>query len=110
MSPIHLFDPASVSYTYLLCDPATREVLRRYGNMSSATILFVLSALRARLCESHTDSGRATAADLTGVAMAFGPGLVVEMSKLTYVPPRPAAASPRAAQANRLPEHAHAAD
>jgi predicted naringenin-chalcone synthase len=89
---------------------ATREVLRRYGNMSSATILFVLSALRARLCESHTDSGRATAADLTGVAMAFGPGLVVEMSKLTYVPPRPAAASPRAAQANRLPEHAHAAD
>ncbi len=27
MSPIQLFDPASGSYTYLLCDPATREAL-----------------------------------------------------------------------------------
>jgi predicted naringenin-chalcone synthase len=87
---------------------ATREVLRRYGNMSSATILFVLSALRQRLCETLTDGDCPAADDLTGVAMAFGPGLVVEMSKLTYVPP-PAAAQSQAAHIHRLPEHAHAA-
>jgi predicted naringenin-chalcone synthase len=54
---------------------ATRAVLANYGNMSSATILFVLNALRHKL-----------AAPTTGVAMAFGPGLTVEMSRLAYVP------------------------
>ncbi|MFN8484768.1 MAG: type III polyketide synthase [Anaerolineae bacterium] len=72
---------------------ATYSVLRDYGNMSSPTILFVLSRLRERL--------RREAAAPTGVAaMAFGPGLVVEMAHLTYQPagetlaqpePRPAA-------------------
>lgn len=47
---------------------ASREILRGYGNMSSATILFVLK----ELLES-ADTERA----LTG-AMAFGPGLTVE--------------------------------
>lgn len=47
---------------------ASREILRGYGNMSSATVLFVLK----ELLES-ADSERA----LTG-AMAFGPGLTVE--------------------------------
>lgn len=65
---------------------ATREVLRSYGNMSSATILFVLAALRRQLHEASLRLG-SRAADTTGVAMAFGPGLVVEMSRLTYVPP-----------------------
>jgi len=46
---------------------AAREVLRRYGNMSSATVMFVLKALMAR-------SRRGA----RGCAMAFGPGLVTE--------------------------------
>lgn len=92
---------------------ATREVLRRHGNMSSATILFVLLALRRRLAavaESGLRAGgQETGAGLTGVAMAFGPGLVVEMGKLTYVPaPAPILAhAPRQAAATQ--EHAHAA-
>jgi predicted naringenin-chalcone synthase len=45
----------------------SREVLRRYGNMSSATILFVLEALLPA----------ARPGDL-GCAMAFGPGLTAE--------------------------------
>ena len=57
----------------------TYNVLRDYGNMSSATILFVLAEMRERL--------RREAAEPTSVAaMAFGPGLVVEMAHLTYEP------------------------
>ncbi len=66
---------------------ATYSILRQYGNMSSATILFVLEALRQNLNRNLTGNGHQPA-DLTGVAMAFGPGLVVEMSRLTYVPPQ----------------------
>ncbi len=43
----------------------SREVLRSCGNMSSATILFVLEQIMARKPES-------------GVALAFGPGLAME--------------------------------
>jgi len=43
----------------------SREVLRSCGNMSSATILFVLARIMARRPE-------------TGVALAFGPGLAME--------------------------------
>jgi predicted naringenin-chalcone synthase len=43
----------------------SREVLRSCGNMSSATILFVLERIMARRPES-------------GVALAFGPGLAME--------------------------------
>src|SRR5690606_9702511 len=64
---------------------ASRSVLRQYGNMSSATILFVLEALRQTLALSLARNGREHS-PATGVAMAFGPGLVVEMSRLTYVP------------------------
>jgi predicted naringenin-chalcone synthase len=46
---------------------ASREVLRRCGNMSSATVLFVLEAIMAT----------ATAGGM-GCAIAFGPGLSVE--------------------------------
>ncbi len=46
----------------------SREVLAEYGNMSSATIMFVLQ----RLIESRP------AVDLPGCAMGFGPGLVAE--------------------------------
>ena len=44
----------------------SREVLRRYGNMSSATIMFVLQAMLR------------DGAPGPGCAMAFGPGLVAE--------------------------------
>lgn len=50
----------------------SREVLSKYGNMSSATILFVLDAWRMR----------ATETDQSVVAMAFGPGLTVELGTL----------------------------
>ena len=41
-------------------------MLARYGNMSSATLMFVLAELIAR-----PDAGK-------GVAIAFGPGLAAE--------------------------------
>ena len=44
----------------------SRDILKNYGNMSSPTILFILNRLRAQ--SSPTPC----------VAMAFGPGLVVE--------------------------------
>jgi predicted naringenin-chalcone synthase len=46
---------------------ASREVLRRFGNMSSATVMFVLQALMMRQEVRRN-----------GCAMAFGPGLVAE--------------------------------
>jgi predicted naringenin-chalcone synthase len=46
---------------------ASRGVLRDFGNMSSASIMFVLKRL--------LDAGRRNAA---GCAMAFGPGLIAE--------------------------------
>ncbi len=48
---------------------ASRAVLRRYGNMSSPTILFVLDELRR--------SGAPQPGDY-GVLLAFGPGLTME--------------------------------
>jgi len=51
---------------------ASRTVLRDYGNMSSATILFVLKELM--------DNAEAETA--TTCAMAFGPGLTVETAVL----------------------------
>jgi predicted naringenin-chalcone synthase len=47
---------------------ASREVLARYGNMSSATVLFVLD----RVLDAGLPSGEPV------VAMAFGPGLTVD--------------------------------
>jgi predicted naringenin-chalcone synthase len=52
----------------------SRDVLRRYGNMSSATVLFIL----ARMLEDPdlVDGSRA-------IGVAFGPGLTVESALLT---------------------------
>ena len=50
------------------------EVLRRHGNMSSPTILFVLK----RILERNDASG-------PGVAMAFGPGLTIEGALFEWV-------------------------
>ena len=49
----------------------SRDVLRRHGNMSSPTVLFILEQLRR------------TGAELPCVALAFGPGLVVEAMLVT---------------------------
>lgn len=46
---------------------ASRDVLRRYGNMSSGTVMFVLEHIM-----------RTAARGATGCAMAFGPGLTAE--------------------------------
>jgi hypothetical protein len=54
---------------------SSRRVLREHGNMSSATVLFVLrDAVDAGL-----EDGSAV------VALAFGPGLTVESARLTAV-------------------------
>jgi len=53
---------------------ASRSVLSNYGNMSSATVLFVLKEL---LSEPITTN------DQTTLAMAFGPGLTIESAMLT---------------------------
>jgi alpha-pyrone synthase len=46
---------------------ASREVLRSYGNMSSATVMFVLAAMM-----------RSSLSGAAGCAMSFGPGMVAE--------------------------------
>lgn len=50
----------------------SREVLRRFGNMSSATILFVLERMMGRAQRGER-----------GCAMAFGPGLTAETMMFT---------------------------
>jgi len=57
---------------------ASRQILREYGNMSSATILFVIQELRSRFMAQELAVQR-------GMALAFGPGLTLEMTRLTYV-------------------------
>ena len=57
-----------------------RRVLRDYGNMSSATVLFVLKDIL---------DGSGPTADAAGervCSMAFGPGLTVETALMTLVP------------------------
>ena len=46
---------------------SSRDVLRRYGNMSSATVMFVIERLM-----------RSGARGRSGCAMSFGPGLIAE--------------------------------
>jgi len=53
---------------------ASREVLRAHGNMSSATVMFILQRLLA-------DDALADGATI--VALGFGPGLTVETARLT---------------------------
>ncbi|HEX9206076.1 MAG TPA: type III polyketide synthase [Candidatus Deferrimicrobiaceae bacterium] len=61
---------------------ASREVLRRCGNMSSATILFVLEEILRR-----QDGGPESRV----CAIAFGPGLTVELATLAAIPAASAA-------------------
>jgi alpha-pyrone synthase len=61
-----------------------RETLRRYGNMSSATILFVMKAILEGA--AGTDALAPAASDGERVcAMAFGPGLTVETGLMTVI-------------------------
>jgi alkylresorcinol/alkylpyrone synthase len=53
----------------------SRRVLHRFGNMSSATVLFVLNEVR--------QSGRACPGDL-GVMVALGPGFCAEGALLRW--------------------------
>ena len=57
----------------------SRSVLCRFGNMSSATILFVLADFLR-----HRPAGKETAV----CAMAFGPGLTIELGLLHALPAR----------------------
>ena len=56
------------------CLAVSRQVLRQFGNMSSATVMFVLGELL-----------RTAAAGAKGCAMAFGPGLVAETMRFRTV-------------------------
>lgn len=65
-----------------------RDTLRDYGNMSSATVMFVLKHI--------LEGGAADAdADERVCAMAFGPGLTVETALMTRVPGSPRGAGRR---------------
>ncbi|WP_338027729.1 type III polyketide synthase [Cohnella thermotolerans] len=65
---------------------ASRAVLREYGNLSSATLLFVLQDMRRELEARDLSSAQPE----TGVAIAFGPGVGAEMMKIAYLPAAPA--------------------
>ena len=54
----------------------SRKVLAQYGNMSSATILFVLKEMLAAPSEKNMDRT---------LAMAFGPGLTIETALLKKI-------------------------
>jgi len=54
-----------------------RDTLRDYGNMSSATVMFVLK---------HILEGGSADAEERVCAMAFGPGLTVESALMTRIP------------------------
>lgn len=57
----------------------SRRVLREFGNMSSATLLFVLDAIRT----AYREEG---APRTEGVCLAFGPGLSCELLPIEYRP------------------------
>ncbi|CAL1398463.1 unnamed protein product [Linum trigynum] len=63
---------------------ATREVLKEYGNMSSACVLFILDEMRKKSAEE----GKLTSGEGLewGVLFGFGPGLTVETVVLHCLP------------------------
>jgi predicted naringenin-chalcone synthase len=77
----------------------SRAVLRQYGNMSSATILFVLKRILARPSARDRESV---------VSMAFGPGLTAELGFLTRIrTPAPIPLAVEAAHVQSSPSHSH---
>ncbi|GAB6989323.1 type III polyketide synthase [Paenibacillus pini] len=72
----------AVQKLYNLTDEQTmysRNILRSFGNVSSATILFVMQQMRQDLVERKLSSAE-------GIALAFGPGLTSELMKFTFMP------------------------
>lgn len=69
-----------------------REILRNYGNMSSATVLFVLKYILEQ--EQASDGERIC-------SMAFGPGLTVETALFTKLRQSPTTALREQADASR---------
>jgi predicted naringenin-chalcone synthase len=63
----------------------SRAVLREYGNMSSATVLFILQRILA-------DDSLGESASIAG--LAFGPGLTVETARFTRHTPVPGVEAP----------------
>lgn len=61
---------------------ASRSILRNFGNMSSATILFVMAEMKRKLAEAGSSFQE-------GVALAFGPGVTAEMIRIAYSPAAP---------------------
>ncbi|KAJ8436180.1 hypothetical protein Cgig2_010424 [Carnegiea gigantea] len=63
---------------------ATRNVLREYGNMSSASVIFILDEIRKKSLEA----GQSTTGEGLdwGVLFGFGPGLTVETVVLHSMP------------------------
>ncbi|WMV31304.1 hypothetical protein MTR67_024689 [Solanum verrucosum] len=63
---------------------ATRNILREYGNLSSACVLFILDEIRKK---SARDGLKTTGDGLDlGVLLSFGPGLTIETVVLRSVP------------------------
>ncbi|KAG6544989.1 hypothetical protein Mapa_013681 [Marchantia paleacea] len=55
----------------------SREILEQYGNMSSATMLFVLDRIHQRsILGTHTTTGESSK---YGFVIGFGPGLTLEV-------------------------------
>jgi predicted naringenin-chalcone synthase len=57
---------------------ASREVLRRFGNMSSPTVFFVLR----ELLSGGANGNGSLPSGAPGLALAFGPGLTIEAARL----------------------------
>ncbi len=70
----------------------SRDVLREYGNMSSATILFILQRI---LDDASLPEGAAVA------GLCFGPGLTVETARFTRVDAGAARSAPEESAAAR---------
>ncbi|MCH8524806.1 MAG: type III polyketide synthase, partial [Balneolales bacterium] len=67
---------------------SSRKTLHDYGNMSSATVLFVLRDVMENLenkTTDNTDHSPAHTTDKKVLAMAFGPGLTVETGLMSYI-------------------------
>jgi predicted naringenin-chalcone synthase len=61
-------------------------VLRKYGNMSSATLIFVLREMLQQYAEGESTEGKLPAGCSPFIpSLAFGPGLNVEGALLKYV-------------------------
>lgn len=56
----------------------SRNVLKNFGNLSSATILFVLKEMKSELARQEIDRA-------DGISLAFGPGLTAELMAFTYL-------------------------